>query len=59
MLTGQIYLYIFKTNVMILTDEYVDACLRFSVHVTSEAFERVLSFSFNAHNFLSLLIYTN
>ena len=36
-------LYIFKTNGTGLTDESVDFCLHFLVHVTSQAFERVLS----------------
>ena len=38
------FLYVFKTNGTELIDESVDVCLHFSGHVTSQAFERVLSF---------------
>ena len=38
------FLYIFKTNGTELIDESADVCLHFSGHVTSHAFERVLSF---------------
>ena len=40
-----ICLYIFKMNVIGITDESVYACSLFSVHVTSQAAERFLSFS--------------
>ena len=38
------FLYIFKTNGTELIDESANVCLHFSGHVTSQAFERVLSF---------------
>ena len=38
------FLFILKTNGTELIDESADACLHFSGHVTSQAFERVLSF---------------
>ena len=42
------FLYIFKTNGTELIDESADVCLHFSGHVTSQAFERVLSFCLNS-----------
>ena len=42
------FLSIFKTNGTELIDESADVCLHFSGHVTSQAFERVLSFCFNS-----------
>ena len=41
------FLYICKTNGTELIDESADVCLHFSGHVTSQAFERVLSFCWN------------
>ena len=41
------FLYIFKTNGTEL-DESADVCLHFSGHVTSPAFQRVLSFCWNS-----------
>ena len=40
-------LYIFKPNGTELIGESEDICLHFSGHVTSQAFERVLSFRWN------------
>ena len=42
------FLYIFKTNGTEHIDEYADVCLHFSGHVTSQAFERVISFCCNS-----------
>ena len=42
------FLYIFKTNGTELIDESADVCSHFSGHVTSQAFERVLSFCWNS-----------
>ena len=42
------FLYIFKTNGTELAEESADACLNFPGHVTSYAFERVLSFCWNS-----------
>ena len=42
------FLYIFKTNGTELIDESADVCLHFSGHVTSQAFEKVLSFCWNS-----------
>ena len=42
------FLYIFKTNGTELIDESADVCLHFSGHVTSQAFERVISFCWNS-----------
>ena len=42
------FLNIFKMNGTELIDKSVDVCLHFSGHVTSQAFERVLSFCWNA-----------
>ena len=42
------YIHIFKTNGTELIDEAADVCLHFSGHVTSQAFERVLSFCWNS-----------
>ena len=42
------FLYMFKTNGTELVDESADVCLHFSGHVTSQAFERVLSFCWNS-----------
>ena len=38
-----------KTNGTELIGESADVCLHFSGHVTSPAFERVLSFCWNSH----------
>ena len=42
------FLHIFKTNGTELIDESADVCLHFSGHVTSQDFERVLSFCWNS-----------
>ena len=42
------FLYIFKTNGTELIDESANVCLHFSGHVTSQAFERVLSVCWNS-----------
>ena len=42
------FINIFKTNGTQLIDESADVCLHFSGHVTSQAFKRVLSFSWNS-----------
>ena len=44
------FLDIFKTHGTELIDEFADVCLHFSGHVTSQAFERVLSFCWNSCN---------
>ena len=48
------FLYIFKTNGTELIYESADVCLHFSGHVTSQAFERVLSFCFNSRCMYSI-----
>ena len=42
------FLYIFKTNGTELIDESANICLHFSGHVTSQAFDRALSFCCNS-----------
>ena len=42
------FLYMLRTNETELIDESADVCLHFSGHVTSPAFERVLSFCWNS-----------
>ena len=43
-----IFLHILKTNGTELIDESANVCLHFSGHVTSQAFERVLSFCWSS-----------
>ena len=49
--------YILKTNATELIDESADVCLHFSGHVTSQAFERVISFLLEFALHLLSLVY--